>query len=114
MDYANSKLTYDTTISDTGTSYRSCEFKDITFSANIGDAAKALLIALGMAPKAGTIVSTGNAVYWDKNQAERSFHRGGLFYSTALGFASFFGNYDRSNSLEYFGFRSAYCQLPAA
>ena len=113
MDYANSKLTYDTTISDTGTSYRSCEFKDITFSANIGDAAKALLIALGMAPKAGTIVSTGNAVYWDKNQAERSFLRGGNFGATAHGFASLNG-YDRSSSYENFGFRSAYCQLPAA
>lgn len=114
MDYANSKLTYDTTISDTGTSYRSCEFKDITFSANIGDAAKDLLIALGMAPKAGTIVSTGNAVYWDKNQAERSFDRGGGYRNAASGFASFDGYYGRSNSFAFIGFRSAYCKLPAA
>jgi len=114
MDYVSSKLTYDTTISDTGTSYRSCEFKDIAFSANIGDDAKSLLIALGMAPKSGTIVPTGNAVYWDKNQAERSFYRGGNYVSTAYGFASFYGNYARSVAGGDIGFRSAYVKLPAA
>ena len=114
MDYVSSKLTYDTTISDTGTSYRSCEFKDITCSANIGDDAKALLVALGMMPKNGTIVPTGNAVYWDKNQAERSFGRGGNYLSTANGFASFNGSNDRSRQNAHIGFRSAYCKLPAA
>ena len=114
MDYVSSKLTYDTTISDTGTSSRSCEFKDITCSANIGDDAKALLVALGMMPKNGTIVPTGNAVYWDKNQAERSFHRGGYYGSTANGFASFSGRNARSSQGASFGFRSAYCKLPAA
>ena len=114
MDYVSSKLTYDTTISDTGTSSRSCEFKDITCSANIGDDAKALLVALGMMPKNGTIVPTGNAVYWDKNQAERSFFRGGYYYYTAGGFASFRGYYARSLQNAGLGFRSAYCKLPAA
>jgi hypothetical protein len=114
MDYQNSKLTYDTSISDTGTSYRSCEFKNIAFSANIGSEAQDLLIALGMAPKSGTIVPTNNTVYWDKNQAERSFRRGGFYGNTAGGFASFGGINDRSSSDASIGFRSAFVQLPTA
>ena len=114
MDYQNSKLTYDTTISDTGTSYRSCEFNNIAFSANIGSDAQALLIALGMAPKSGTIVPTNNTVYWDKNQAERSFFRGGNCYDSVCGFASFYGSYVRGNANGYISFRSAFVKLPAA
>ena len=113
MDYQNSKLTYDTSISDTGTSYRTCNFSDIAFSANIGDTAKSLLIALGMAPKSGSIVS-GHICYWNKNEAERSFFRGGNFSSSSFGFASFYGRYDRSLAYGAFGFRSAFVKLPAA
>ena len=112
MDYVSSKLQYDTTITDTGTSYRTCEFKNIVCSANIGDDAKALLVALGMMPKDSTIVPTNNTCYWNKNQAERSFCRGGSYTSSASGFASFTGNYDRSISNASVGFRSAFVKLP--
>ena len=115
MDYASSKLTYDTSISDSAPGDHSCQFTAIAFSANIGDAAKSLLIALGMAPKTSTIVPSSNqTVYWNNAQAERSFSRGGYYYYTAFGFASFSGDYDRSASYGFIGFRSAYCKLPAA
>ena len=113
MDYQNSKLTYDTSISDTGTSYRTCNFSDIAFSANIGDTAKSLLIALGMAPKSGSIVS-GHICYWNKNEAERSSIRGGGCNDSSVGFASFRGSYDRSHARGSIGFRSAFVKLPAA
>ena len=114
MDYASSKLTYDTTISTQADAQRSCEFKNIAFSANIGDAAKSLLIALGMAPKSGTIVPTNNTCYWNNGVAERSFYRGGSYNYSAIGFASFDGNNDRSVAYGIIGFRSAYCVLPTA
>ena len=114
MDYASSKLTYDTTISTQADTQRSCEFKNIAFSANIGDAAKSLLIALGMAPKSGTIVPTNNNCYWNNGVAERSFFRGGSYHYSAIGFASFFGNNARSYAGGYIGFRSAFVKLPTA
>ena len=115
MDYASSKLTYDTSISDSSPGEHSCQFTAIAFSANIGDAAKSLLIALGMAPKTSTIVPSSNqTVYWNNDQAERSFFRGGYYNNTALGFASFSGPYARSSAYGTLGFRSAYIKLPAA
>lgn len=115
MDYASSKLTYDTSISDASPGEHSCQFTAITATANIGDAAKNLLIALGMFPKASTIVPSSNqTVYWNNAQAERSFFRGGHYYTTANGFASFSGLSARSLSYGHIGFRSAYCKLPAA
>ena len=115
MDYASSKLTYDTTISDSAPGEHSCQFTAITFSANISDAAKSLLIALGMAPKTGTIVpSTNQTVYWNNNEAERCFFRGGYYYYTASGFASFHGSGTRTYAAVSIGFRAAYVKLPAA
>ena len=115
MDYASSKLTYDTSISDSAPGDHSCQFTAIAFSANISDEAKALLIAMGMAPKASTIVPSSNqTVYWNNAQAERSFFRGGYFDRTGCGFASFGGHYARSNADTNFGFRSAFCNLPTA
>ena len=114
MDWASSKLTYDTAISDSSPGSHNCEFKNIAFSANIGSDAQALLIALGMAPKASTIVPTNNTCYFNNAEAERSFCRGGVYSSTAYGFASFSGYYPRSNSGANIGFRSAFVKLPAA
>ena len=113
MDYISSKITYDTTISSQSDSARSCEFKNIECSANIGDDAKSLLIALGMMPKASTIVPTNNLCYFNNGAAERSFYRGGIYNNSTGGFASF-GGYVRSNSHALIGFRSAFVKLPAA
>lgn len=114
MDWINNVLTYNTTLTDSNPNEHNCQFTSITFSENIGDAAKSLLIALGMAPKSGTILPTGtNLCYFNNAQAERSFSRGGYYSYTAYGFASFLG-YARSSSDAGIGFRSAYCELPTA
>ena len=115
MDFVNSKLTYDSTLSDSNAGSHSCQFTAIEFSANISAAAQSLLIALGMAPKSGTIVpATNQTSYWNNAEAERCFHRGGRYNDSASGFASFYGSYARSTADGYFGFRSAYVELPSA
>lgn len=114
MDYVSSKITYDTTISSQSDSSRNCEFKNIVCSANIGDDAKALLVALGMMPKDSTIVPTNNYCYFNNGAAERSFFRGGGCNDSAYGFASFHGSYARSGSHANLGFRSAFVKLPTA
>ena len=111
MDWVSSKLTYDTTISDAAPGEHYCTFANITCSANIGEEAKSLLIALGMMHKEGTIV-TGCTCYFNNAQAERAFFRGGSYNHTASGFASFNGSYARSHAHGSIGFRSAYCKLP--
>ena len=114
MDYVSSKITYDTTISSQSDSSRNCEFKNIVCSANIGDDAKALLVALGMMPKDSTIVPTNNTCYFNNGAAERSFVRGGNYNFSTFGFASFIGYFDRSLSSVSIGFRSAFVKLPTA
>ena len=115
MDWASSKLTYDTSISDSSPGTHSCQFTAIACSANISSAAKDLLIALGMAPKTSTIVpSTNQTIYFNNAETERSFDRGGDYSSSVCGFASFAGGYVRGGQHVHLGFRSAYCKLPAA
>jgi hypothetical protein len=113
MDWVSSKLTYNTSISDSAPGDHSCSFSAITFSENIGDAAKSLLIALGMAPKTGSIIS-GHLCYFNNAQAERSFFRGGSCLNASYGFASFLGLSARSDSNAALGFRSAFVKLPTA
>ena len=115
MDWASSKLTYDTSISDSSPGTHSCQFTAIACSANISSAAKDLLIALGMAPKTSTIVpSTNQTIYFNNAEAERYFSRGGSYRYSDYGFASFYGDDDRGFQYVNIGFRSAYCKLPAA
>ena len=115
MDYVSSHIQYDTTISSQSDSSRSCNFTAITCSANIGTAAKDLLIALGMMPKTSTIIPSSNQTcYFNNGAAERSFDRGGYCSYSGCGFGSFYGSYDRSFSSVSIGFRSAFVKLPAA
>lgn len=113
MDWQSSKLTYNTTITDSAPGEHSCNFSVITCASGIGDDAKALLVALGMLPKDGSIIS-GHLCYFNNAQAERSFYRGGRYGYTSSGFASFHGYGARSSALGGIGFRSAYIKLPAA
>ena len=113
MDWQSSKLTYNTTITDSAPGEHNCNFSVITCASGIGDDAKALLVALGMLPKDGSIIS-GHLCYFNNAQAERSFDRGGLYNYTAYGFASFYGYLARSVAFGNLGFRSAYVKLPAA
>lgn len=115
MDYASSKITYDTTISSQADESRYCQFKDITCSANISDEAKAVLTALGMLPVADTLCTTYGRCYFNNGAAERAFSRGGFYLSSSsYSFPSFNGHNDRSVHAGALGFRSAYCDLPTA
>ena len=115
MDWVSSKLTYSNTITDSAPGDHNCQFAVITFGSAIGEDAQALLIALGMAPKSGSIVpGSGNNCYFNNAQAERSFYRGGGYNDAASGFASFRGSSARSDAGGNLGFRSAYCKLPTA
>ncbi len=115
MDYVSSKITYSTSITSSVDESRSCAFSAITCDATISDAAKNLLIALGMLPGSDTAEFTQNQLCYINNaQAERCFYRGGAYGSTGHGFPSFLGYYARSHSSTYFGFRSAYVELPSA
>lgn len=115
MDWVSSKLQYNTTITDAAPGEHYCQFKDINCSANIDDSAKAVLIALGMHPKADTLCTTYGRCHINNAQAERSFRRGGYYYSaSSYSFPSFSGVSDRSYSNTNIGFRSAFCELPTA
>lgn len=114
MDWVSSKLTYAATITDSAPGEHNCTFANCVAGASIGDDAKNVLIALGMMPKTGSIITSGNQCYFNNAQAERSFLRGGYYNYTAVGFASFRGNGARSYAHGGIGFRSAYIKLPAA
>lgn len=114
MDWANNKLTYDTSISDAAPGTHSCSFANIVCSANIGDATKLLLAELGMMQYGGnTELFSGETVYFNNGEAERCFFCGGTWHRTAYGLASFSGG-ARSTSTTSFGFRSAFIKLPTA
>ena len=115
MDWASSKLTYDTTISDSAPGEHYCQFKDITCSANIDDSAKALLIAIGMMPKSGTLCTTYGRCYFNNSADERAFFRGGPYSSSdSYSVPSFSGSYVRANHYGYISFRAAFVELPSA
>lgn len=110
MDWVSSKLTYSVNITDAARGEHSCTFANITCTADISDAAKLLLQALGMLQN-GTELFSAHLNYFNNAQAERSFFRGGFWSHASYGFASFHGYYDRSASCAYVGFRSAYVEL---
>ncbi|MBQ7703714.1 MAG: SUMF1/EgtB/PvdO family nonheme iron enzyme [Firmicutes bacterium] len=115
MDWASSKLTYSTSISDASPGEHSCAFSAITCDGTISDAAKNLLIAIGMLPGSATAEFTqSQTCYFNNAQEERCFNRGGSCYGTNGGFPSFSGSNARSNANANIGFRSAYVVLPSA
>jgi len=113
MDFVSNKLTYAATITDSARGEHSCTFSNCVAGSSIGDDAKNVLIALGMMPKSGSII-TGHNCYFNNASKERSFIRGGAYRYAAGGFASFSGGGARSSVLGHVGFRSAYVKLPAA
>ena len=111
MDWISNKLTYSTTITDASRGQHSCTFANIVFGESIGEAAQLLIQALGFAPKASTVLCASHYCYFDNNQAERLFYRGGHYNGAAHGLASFVGNFARSYSNVLIGFRSAFVEL---
>lgn len=115
MDWVSSKLQYNTSISTQADTSRNCLFKDINCHSNIGTAAKDLLIALGMHPKASSLITTYSNCYFNNGADERAFFRGGTYNSSSsFGFASFIGYNGRDYRHSDIGFRAAFVQLPAA
>ena len=114
LDYVSSKWKWDTTISSSSDSSRNCAFKDITASANIGDTAKLLLMALALLPDTAltgdNIDATygGDYFYANNEAAERCLYRGGGWGGGAYHgvFCADLG-YARSYSGAYIGGRSA-------
>lgn len=117
MDYQNSRLTYDTSITPTGDDskpQRSCVFGNITHNdATVAAAAVLVLKALGMYPLSTDVLCKTHYCYWNPYEAERAFYLGGSYGDASYGLASFLGRYARSGVTSSFGFRLAYCKLPA-
>lgn len=115
MDWANNKLTYDTSISDSAPGSHGCTFANIVCSANIGDAAKLLLAEMGLMQYGGnTELFSNEVVYFNNGEAERCFFSGGCWHNSSYGLASFNGYYARSDAYGSIGFRSAFYKKPAA
>lgn len=115
IDWVSSHAQFDTSISDSAPGGHSCTFEAVTCSANIGDAAKLLLQALGLFKYDATSGAyNGDYFYFNNAEAERAFFCGGGWGSGAsAGVFSVYGG-ARSGSDGYFGFRSAFVQLPTA
>lgn len=98
------------------TTYHGCDFEAIACSANISDAAKALLQALGLFKYDATVGAyAGDKFYADVTQAERSFYCGGLFYyAGAAGVFYSLGYAGRTTAHDGLGFRAAFVELPSA
>ena len=114
-DWISSKITWSATITDSAPGSHYCNFQDIVCAASIGDDAKAVLQALGLAPKTSSIITGWQRCYVNNAEAERCLLRGGNCYSGhQRGFASWGLVDPRTNANGNLGFRSAYCKLPTA
>ena len=117
IDWASNAAKYDTTIATQSDTSRSCLFANVTASANIGDAAKELLIALGLLPDSSTAADyNGDYFYFNNGAAERLFAAGGNYNggSNAGVFYLYGNNYTRTYTYAGVGFRSAFVTLPTA
>ena len=110
MDWISGKLVYSDTITDAAKGSHNCQFNVITCDNTISDAAKLLLASLGMTRIDETDTAfDGDHFYFNNGEAERSFFCGGTwYYGTYAGVFLSLGNYARSYSSGYVGFRSAY------
>jgi len=115
MDWVSSACKYDTTISDSAPGAHGCTFESVNCSANIGDATKLLLQALGMFKYDSTAGAyNGDYFYFNNAEAERSFYRGGNWGHGAFAGVFLSNGAPRSSAYGSIGFRSAFVQLPTA
>lgn len=111
MDWLNNKCTYSTTITVKADAVRGCPFKDVTFDASIGAAAKLLLQALAMAPEANDTGYDDDYFYFNNGCSERCQRRGGGWRGGV--YAGLFNSYlidPRSGSSVDIGGRSAFVE----
>ena len=116
MDWVSSHLQFDTSISDSAPGSHNCTFEAVTCSANIGDAAKLLLQALGLFKYDSTSGAyNGDYFYFNNGEAERAFLCGGHWNDGApAGVFSVDGRDARSYASVSLGFRSDFVELPTA
>ena len=104
------------TEADGTTTYKGHILENVTCSADIGDAAKLMLQALGLFKYDTTAGAYGgDYIYMSSIEAERAFHCGG-YYASGAGAGVFCasGHYGRTNANGSIGFRSAFVKLPTA
>ena len=117
LDYVSSKWKWISgTISSSSDSSRNCDFEAVTADSSFHADAVLMLQALALLPYDSTPGAySGDKMYANNGAAERSCFRGG-YYGHAAGagvFLCYLVN-ARSSTDGSLGFRSAYCQLPAA
>lgn len=115
IDIVGGKLQWAKTITHKNADgdWPSCTFGSITCSADIGANAKLLLQALGMMPYSSSDLCAGHTCWFRNSDEERAFFSGGSWYNPSYGLGSFYGSNPRSNVVDAFGFRAAYCKLPS-
>jgi hypothetical protein len=95
-------------VSTTDSNDTNCVFKSLTAASGV--TIPKLLIALGLFPDSGA--TYGNDHFWARNNGERLPIRGSAFNNTSYsGPSALHLHYVRSNSSDYIGFRSAFCEL---
>ena len=111
MDYVDNVLKYSTGITNDSTESRSCDFINIACGDEISDAAKVLLRALALLPDEGKNADDykGDNVSFVNGATERSFVRGGTWYSGPYAGVFFFNAaIYRAATHEGYGLRAAY------
>lgn len=111
LDWQSNHWVFSTNIGAPQSDYKSCLFGSITADSTISDAAKLLLRALALMPDEGAQAADyeGDYVYWNHNVSERCVYRGGYWLNGPnAGVFYLSGGNDRSYTIAYLGFRSAY------
>ena len=117
LDYVSSAWKWvEGTISSQSDSSRNCAFESVSADAALGADAVLLLQALGLLKYDNTVGAyNGDYFYANNGAAERAFLCGGLWGDGANAGVFFcYGYVGRSSTYAYFGFRSAYVELPSA
>ena len=111
LDYVSNAWQWTTTVTSSQGASRSCTFGKVAAAEAVGEAAKILLRSLTLLPDEGAEEDDyeGDYFYWNNGVAERCVCRGGYWNNgTIAGVFSLYGDYSRSYSDTYIGFRSAY------
>lgn len=114
IDKAGSGAQWCVTITTSSSDFN-CALGSMTCSADISDAAKAVLRAYGLLPEDGASVASyeDDRLYFNNQADERLFHSGGYYGNgghAGVGYSS--GNYfNRGSVYTFIGFRSAYVDL---
>ncbi len=113
LDYVNSKWTYCTSITDLKNEARSCEFANVTFTADIKQPAQDMLRALAMLPVVGDTSYSNDYFGVNNGASERIVLRGGTWVNSVRSgvFYVIVNNPRSSNGLDI-GFRFTYIPEP--